>query len=224
MYFPLVSTLINGAFVFGPIIVLYEIGGIAARWASAAISWVLFLVNVYVFFWVSIPKMQSELGTRKGVYRFFGIYFSITMAVAALGYSIWVLDTSVGKAAQFQALGDETVSGYVAFLRIWISSVSIVWGHGDIPNLPVGVLALLWNLVVLINSVVFLILVSVWAQYIYKGFYRPNTPRRRRKKKKTRHKRDMEIPSTTMGRQDEDVIQFVSKSRRNAKSDEVIFY
>ena len=121
MLFPLIKTIVNCGFVFGVVIVLYELGGAPARWGSAIVSWVLFCVNLYTFIWIAVPKMNVDLGGRFVVYRFIDMYLSLTLSNAALGFSIWVLDTSPGKAAQFQALGDETISGYLAFLRIWVS-------------------------------------------------------------------------------------------------------
>jgi hypothetical protein len=197
LFFPFLGTLLNAIIVFGPVVLLYEMDKISTvtRWASAVASWAVFLVNVYVFVWASLPKIQSELGTKWGVYRFFDAYLSATMSIAALGYSIWVLDSSIGKATQFQSIGDEDFNGYLAFLRVWASTMSTVWGTGHIQNNPIGALALLWNMIVLLNSAIFLIVVAAWAPFLLNGFYSTTviTPRRRHKKKKVKSRRSANI-------------------------------
>lgn len=230
LFFPFLGTLLNAIFVFGPVILLYEMDktSMTTRWASALVSWMVFLVNVYVFMWASLPRIQSELGTREGVYRFFDAYLSSTMSIAVLGYSIWVLDSSAGKVAQFQSIGDESFNGYLAFLRVWVSTLSTVWGTGYIQNNPVGALALLWNVIVLLNSAVFLIVVAAWAPFLMNGFYpmTATTSRRHHKKKRAKSRRPTNIEgnvrtSSHTIAMDDDVVGVISfpnpgKKQRNS--------
>lgn len=180
--FPFLNTLANAAVVFGVFVLIYELYSTSrvAQFIAAAIAWVVFLANLYRFFRVGLPMLQRYLGSTYGAVLFFDLFLSQSMSYAALGFSIWILDTSPGKSSQFLALGDETVSGYLAFMRLWVSTASTLFGPGHIPNLPVGVLALVWNFGSVINSVFLIIVVGAWATPILDGMIPERKSRRRR--------------------------------------------
>ena len=114
------------------------------------------------------------MGSWRGSWSTIDLFFSTTLANAILGLSIWIMDGSIGKNQQFSNMGDETTSGYLAFIRIWISTLAVVFGPGHVSNVPVGIFALLWNIISVLNSFVFFIIVGTYVKFILKGFYGKN--------------------------------------------------